>query len=85
MKGVSFFQVFAYHIQSHRKLLTHEECWLLAGFGQALAESERDLFPKDGVQVEDLADLVFDVGILARILKHESNVMGSKMQEDKYF
>ena len=70
LKGVSSFQVFADHVQNQGKLLTHQECWFLAGFGQALAESDGELFSKDGVQVEDLADLVFDAGILG-ILKHE--------------
>ena len=71
MKGVSaFHQVFADHVQNHGKLLTHEEGWFLAGFGQALAESDGDLFSVDGVQVKDLADLVSDAGILG-ILKHE--------------
>lgn len=71
MKGVSaFHQVFADHVQNHGKLLTHEEGWFLAGFGQALAESDGDLFSVDGVQVKDLADLVSDAGILG-ILKYD--------------
>ena len=69
LKGVSSFQVFADYVQNQGKLLTHKECWFLAGFGQALAESDGELFSEDGVQVEDLADLVSDTSILG-ILKH---------------
>ena len=70
LKGVSFFHVFADHVQNQGKLLTHQECWFLAGFGQALAESDGEFFSEDGVQVEDLADLVSDASIFG-ILKYE--------------
>ena len=70
MKVVSSFQIFTDHLQNLGKLLTHEECWPFTGFGQALAESDRNFFSEDGVQVENLADLVSDASIFG-ILKYE--------------